>query len=300
MAVEPSTPSGPKLRKAAPQDASAARSLRDALAPFEEGLRQHLPSPDDILKEASERRRAAGRKKRVAAALALAGLCIGIVWLDPAYRSETLETRVGERLGWSAPDGSRITLNTDTRVEVSMHLRSRRVSLLKGEAVFEVAHAPLRLERSFVVHAHRTTVHDIGTIFGVRNHADGADVNVIQGRVRVEAEDGGSREVDAGLSVFTREGSLVPGGQALKPVAVEWRHGRLVLDGTTLRQAVEEIQRYRRSPIVLAEGPLGDMRVSGQFDLDRLDQLVDLLPSLMPVRVRREADGAVHIEPRSP
>ncbi|MGJ7486518.1 FecR family protein [Variovorax sp. LT2P21] len=284
-----------------PERGGNARALEDALAPFEEGLRQQLHSAEDILRAAADRRLAASRKKTVLPALVLAAVCAGVLWFDPAYKTETVATAIGERATWEMPDGSSVTLNTASRITVSMHLRSRRVTLEQGEALFDVAHAPLRaLERAFVVRAHRTTVHDIGTVFNVRNRATGADVSVLQGRVRVETDDGLSRELTAGQSLATRDGRFASDADvaAARPGAAEWRNGRLVLDGVPLREVVDEIQRYRQPPIDLRGGPIGDIRMSGQFDLDRLDQLIDLLPSLTPVDVLRRPDGSVRIEAR--
>lgn len=281
-------------------DRGGARALEDALAPFEEGLRLQLRSAEDILREAADRR-AASRKKGALPALVLAAVCAGVVWFDPAYKTETVAAEIGERSAWQMPDGSSVTLNTASRITVSMHLCSRRVTLEQGEALFEVAHAPLRaLERSFVVQAHRTVVHDIGTVFNVRNRATGADVSVLEGRVRVETEDGSSRELAAGESLATRDGRFVPDAATAgaRPGAAEWRNGRLVLDGVPLREVVAEIQRYRRPPITLQGGPIGDIRMSGQFELDRLDQLIDILPSLTPVEVLRRPDGSVRIDAR--
>lgn len=283
------------------RNGTSARALEDALAPFEEGLRLHLRSADDILREATDRRLAGSRKKIVLSALVLAVVCAGVVWFDPAYKIESVATAIGERTTWEMPDGSSVTLNTASRITVSMHLRSRRVTLDQGEALFDVAHAPLRaLERSFVVQAHRTVVHDIGTVFNVRNRPNGADVSVLQGHVRVDTDNGMTRELGAGESLATRDGHFAPNATTAgaRPNAVEWRNGRLVLEGVPLREVADEIQRYRQPPIELQGGPIGDIRMSGQFDLDRLDQLIDLLPSLTPVDVLRRPDGSVRIDAR--
>ncbi|QEI06633.1 DUF4974 domain-containing protein [Pigmentiphaga aceris] len=280
-----------------PAQPSNARALEDALAPFEEGLRLQLRSADDILRDAAARKQMAKRSKTVLPVLALGALCAGLVWLDPAYQTETVSTAIGQRATVHLHDGSILTLNTGSQVTVAMHLRSRRMTLVHGEALFDVAHAPIRaLERPFKVTANRTMVHDIGTVFNVRTRDTGVDVSVLHGRVRVEAEDGMSRELNAGQAAATRDGHL--SSADVRSDAADWRDGRLVLNGTPLRDVVEEIQRYRQTPVILQEGSIGDIRVSGQFELSRLDQLIDLLPSLTPVEVQRRPDGSVRIDAR--
>jgi transmembrane sensor len=280
-------------------------------------LRQHLPTPEEIEQAAARRRKLRkGRAARVGTAVALGALAL-LVWMDPVLQRQTLATAVGQRQDWQLADGSRVQLNTGSRVEVAQHLRSRRLVLARGEACFEVAHAPWHgwapwLQRPFTVQAGELMVQDIGTVFGVRRHEDGADVTVLQGRVRVHAPGGGGLPVDlsTGQRLNTRTGRPLPqpspsgaadgaGSDAIARAAMAWREGRLVLDGTPLADAVAQMQRYRSAPIVLADRHAAQLRISGQFDLDRIDQLLDLLPRLAPVQVRHEEGGRVVIATRS-
>ncbi|RYY64384.1 MAG: DUF4974 domain-containing protein, partial [Comamonadaceae bacterium] len=210
-------------------------------------------------------------------------------------------------------------LNTASRVEVAQHLRSRRLTLTAGEAAFTVAHTPWHaalpwLERPFTVAAGDVVVQDIGTVFTVRREtpAVGSDANsngngettvtVLQGQVRVHSAAGNAAPVDLSAGQSLRAGSdptRWPAPQVVNPLTVgAWREGRLVLDATPLADAVAEMQRHRRAPIVLADQDAGALRISGQFDLDRLDQLIDLLPRLAPVRVDHRPDGGMEIASR--
>lgn len=297
--------------QARPTGRSAHLPVDDALAPFADVLRRHLPTPDEI-EQAAARRRQRRKESGLRAGVAAVGALALLAWLDPVLQRQTLTTAVGERRPWEMADGSRVQLNTDSRVEVAQHLRSRRLVLARGEASFEVAHgfwhgwAPW-LQRPFTVQAGDVRVQDIGTVFGVQRHADGTGITVLEGRVRVHAADGASPAVElvTGQWLRTHVGRPLPrplpplpGGAVLAQDAMAWRQGRLVLDGTPLAQAIAQMQRYRSAPIVLADSHAAQLRISGQFDLDRIDQLLDLLPRLAPVQVRREDDGQVVISSR--
>lgn len=274
----------------------------EALAPFAERLRQHLPSPDEIEQAAAQRRSVLGKRGAGAATVALAVLAGVLLWADPVLQTRTLATAIGERRSWPLPDGSALRLNSGTQVQVALHLRSRRLLLDQGEASFDVAHAPWhgvlpQLRRPFTVRAGQVEVEDIGTVFNLRREGEGATVTVLQGRVRVRADGvATTQDLVAGEALQVRAGAA-PGAPV--PVdaraATAWREGHLVLDDTPLAEAVAQMQRHRSGAIVLADARVGALRVSGQFDLDRIDQLLGLLPQLAPVRVQRREDGTVLI-----
>ncbi len=74
------------------------------------------------------------------------------------------ETLVGEQRTVPLADGSIITLNTSSRVHVRLGAKERRISLLQGQAQFEVAKDA---SRPFIVSVGRGEVRALGTAFDV-------------------------------------------------------------------------------------------------------------------------------------
>jgi transmembrane sensor len=71
-----------------------------------------------------------------------------------------------------------------------------------------------------------------------------------------------------------------------------------VFDRTPLREALADVQRHRSAPIRLHDdGRLGRHAISGVFEAERTDQMLDLLPRIVPAQVQRRADGSVDIAP---
>lgn len=264
----------------------------DPLVPFEEGLRQRFPSREDVLAEAralTARRRA----KRPAAAVALVvALLLGVVGVDPVWRTEEIRTTVGEQRRQALADGSVLVLNTGSTLHIEHRVRSRQFVLAAGEVSFQVAHG----WRPFAVRAGEVSVRDIGTAFTVRRHDGGADVTVLEGAVEVLEPGPRSRVLAAGQAVRAVDAGPP---QPLRAVDVAdagaWREGRLVFDGTPLAAVLSEIARYRRAPVVLDEPRAGQLRLSGAYDVAGLEALIDALPHVLPVVVRRMADGTVHV-----
>lgn len=275
-----------------PQPAAAERDEPATVEPldrYKAALRDRFPSPEEIYRQADRRRR---NGKAGATVAALAALATGLWIADPVYRSEAYATAIGETRTHALADGSTVVLNTGSALDVEWRLRSRRLHLGRGEAMFRVAHGM----REFTVHTPGAGVRDIGTAFNVRvdglARTPGATVTVVEGAVEVR---GGAEAavLTAGQTAFAdTSGVGVARAADLGPLTA-WQRGRLVFDGTPLDRAVEEMRRYHTASIVLdmPDGPAADLRLSGEFDHQRIDTLLELLPTILPVRVRRLPDG---------
>jgi transmembrane sensor len=244
-----------------------ARAFEEATTIWEESSR--LPRP-----RAAFRRRApragsfAWAAVSAAAALLVVALAIFIQW-QPA-----VETRVGEQRVLALDDGSRIILNTDTRVTVAYSRETRRVDLAQGEALFEVAKAP---ERPFVVFAGDRRIVALGTAFVVRRDSKKLAVTLVEGKVRVLP-----RDAPAGSppdAVHTDEVKVLEPGERIvfaeaQPVKLDhpqlekllaWQRREVALDDTALAEAVTEMNRYNRKPLEIAFADASDVRVTGLF-----------------------------------
>jgi len=258
-------------------------SMRASLAT---PLRPRFPAQEAIVRGAAKRRTV----RKIAAMAAMLLLSSGVAWLiDPAYDTRQITTAAGQTSTLTMADGSRIQLNTDSELRIESRLFSRRVTLLRGEAGFDVAHT----YRSFVVTANRTTVTDIGTVFDVRNQEDGARVSVQQGAVEVRSDSGPPLVLTADQSVRSSNGKLERLPDTEPGQSGAWRRGKLYFNGTPLREAALDMQRYLAQPIVLADARSGDLRLSGEYDIKDVNDLLRVLPTILPVTVKRNADNVV-------
>ncbi|WP_084197394.1 FecR family protein [Solimonas soli] len=280
-------PRPPDETDAAARERAAAD---EALARHRQALRERFPMP-----QASARRTPARIKQAAGTSAMLLVLTAGLLWLDPAYRREHYATAIGEHRRMALRDGSTVTLDTGSGLDVSWHLRSRRATLTRGQAFFDVAHTAWR---PFRVEAGDARIRVVGTAFNVREDTPAATaVTVLRGHVAVR----GAADGRAGLLLGAGERAVVRGGRVAADGRVDaqrgmpWTDGRLVFDRTPLREALAEIARYRRAPLTLAAPQLGELRLSGVFSVERSDDLLDLLPRILPVRVERAADGGARI-----
>ncbi|WP_018268043.1 FecR family protein [Methylosinus sp. LW4] len=162
-------------------------------------------------------------------------------------------------------DGSRVEL--DARSAITLHFgpRERRLTLLEGEAWFEVAPDP---SRPFVVEAGGGTVTALGTAFDVALRKERTDVTVGEHRVAVTS---GGRTIVVGES---ERSAYAPDAAAQAPSetdvarATSWRQGALIFENATLGEVIETIGRYHRGRVFLADPALRARRVSGVFGSD--------------------------------
>jgi transmembrane sensor len=262
-----------------------------------QGLRGHFPSREEILQEAraqTQRQAERQRWRTPAVKAAMLAVVVGSLWTaDPVWDTVEVSTFIGQRSSWALADGSRIDLNTNSRLLVETRLRTRRFRLESGEAAFVVAHT----WRPFIVDAAGVTIRDIGTVFNVRRHSERVEVSVLEGAVEVAA--GAQRrilEAPQKIDAFAAElGPTQPNGAAQ---AAAWQMGRIVFDGTPLASVVSEISRYRGTPVMVGDSRAARLRVSGSYEIAKLDGLLDSLPLSLPVVVERRSDGTVLIRSR--
>lgn len=196
-------------------------------------------------------------------------------------------TPVGKVTQIPMTDGSHVTLNTDSRIRVSVTATTRAVELQRGEAFFEVAKDPLR---PFIVKAGNQRIIAVGTRFSVRRDGNEAEVIVTEGRVRVETEGAGPSALPVSLPAgsvahATQSGTLVMS----EPVAqaeelLSWRSGVLVFHDSTLAEAAAEFNRYTTRKIVIRNSNVAEMRVSGTFKATNAEAFVRLLEHGYPIR----------------
>jgi transmembrane sensor len=186
-----------------------------------------------------------------------------------------VSTAVGEQRALNLDDGTRVELNTESRIEVEYDHQTRRVVLKSGEAYFQVAHE----SRPFVVYAGDRKVIAVGTEFTVRRDEssdDSVTVTLIEGRLAV-APTGTTKVSPSGPAAS--EMTLLRTGQRLKVrrngrLAVDvpsidnvtgWMRGQLIFDHTPLREALAEFSRYTPTKITVMSPEVAEILVGGIF-----------------------------------
>lgn len=198
-------------------------------------------------------------------------------------------TALGERLSVTLDDGSRLLLNTDTALAVHYSNAERRIDLLRGEAYFEVA--PNK-KRPFIVAGGKVEARAVGTAFDVRKQAGAVQVTVSEGVVAVSSGMA-SVSVSARRQIGYRDGRFEALSAGDVDTLLAWRRGQVVFYQQPLAEVVAEVNRYRAGHIAVVSRTLAERRISGIFNADDPDGVVDALTAILHARAVRIPGGVV-------
>jgi transmembrane sensor len=261
---------------------------------------------------------AAARSRRARWAALAAGVLVAAVgalfwYTHPGFPGfHEFETATGEQRTFELEDRSVVSLNTHSRITVRLTAHAREVRLLRGEALFHVAHDP---SRPFLVSTDDAVVQAVGTQFDVYRRDDGTVVAVLEGRVNVTtaappaaasgsaaapAAGRGAPRAAAVRSLGASQEAQVShqGSVSIREVnnvsdTVAWRERRLIFRDQTLEQIVLEFNRYRTTPIRLAEGGVSARVYTGVFDADDADSLLQVLARDPALELDRSGESII-------
>jgi len=266
---------------------SSEELVRDALATPEDSV---VPLYPGVHRRREEPRRRPTLQWAVglAASLLLAA-CLG--WWLTLSHPEQFQTKIGEQRSVLLADGSRVTLNTGSKIQVRLQADHRIVELLQGEALFEVAHD---MRRPFDVRMGDVVVRAVGTQFDIDRRAARTVVTVVEGRVAMIAA--GSRTehlpvLSAGDRVVVDSGGpgVLQHGVNLAETTA-WMQRQLVFQHRPLGEVAEEFNRYNAGRIDIRSPTLRAQEVTGTFRSDDVASFVAVLEGIPGVEV--VGDGA--------
>jgi len=207
-------------------------------------------------------------------------------------------TRIGETRRLVLADGSQLTLDTASAVDVHFYDTRRLLALRAGAALIETASDPAPAHRPFVVESAQGFVTALGTRYMVRQHDGRSQVVVLEGAVQIEPRQAPEqgRRVNAGEGAFfTAQLVSLPG--PVSKTAAAWASGHLVAERMRVDEFLREIQRYRGG-VVHCEDAVAALRVSGVFPIDDTDLALAVLEQALPVTVKRRTRYWVSVLPR--
>jgi transmembrane sensor len=263
-------------------------------------LRSAAARPDaDFLAPPSAPRPVSRRWATAAAILALAG---GMGLADAYFSAPAYATGIGERRTVVLEDGTRVELNTDTRIVVRYHENGREVELSRGEALFDIASD----QRPFVVVTKTARLYAASSVINVRLRPKATAVLVKQGAVSLRplpAMESQSAGISRG-SDFTAGTQAEVDGPRVQIASVStdevnrvlaWRHDAIDLHGQTLGEAVAEFNRYNRRQLEVSDPSIGRLRLGGYFENHDVDGFVRALGSAFKIRAVKRDDGVVQL-----
>ena len=201
-------------------------------------------------------------------------------------------TGQGQKSIVDLPDGTRVTLDADSAVDVAFADGQREVRLLNGHAFFDVAHDRAR---PFAVQADGRVVTALGTQFDVRLTPGALRVVLAEGSVSVSSVPGGSAappiRLAPGQAFSAPTGAAGQVSRADLDEALAWKQGVVEFRDQPLSEAVGLLNRYTRAQIVIKDPKVAALRITGVFKTGDIKRFGRSVSEVLPVRmIARDAD----------
>jgi transmembrane sensor len=234
------------------------------------------------------RRQAAGGLLAIAATVAAAA---GLGMQFNLF-GDRRKTGPGQRQTARLNDGSSISLNGDTTIDLLIDQRRRQVRLLRGEAMFDIAKDA---KRPFLVDLGDAQIRVLGTKFNIRRREGVTELAVTEGVVAVSSTGTRPVTVSAGSSALIRPGiaTTLVNDPGIVQQRVAWTEGFLEFDQQPLEEVVEEFNRYRANPIVIGDPRIAGTVITGRFGIDESDAFAEALQSSFDIAVSKTDNGAL-------
>lgn len=201
-------------------------------------------------------------------------------------------TGKGQKSIVDLPDGTRVTLDADSAVDVAFTGGRRDVRLLNGRAFFDVAHDRAH---PFAVQAGERVVTALGTQFDVRLTPGAVRVVLAQGSVSVVSAPGGPTaplvKLAPGQAFAAQAGAAGKVSSADLDEALAWKQGVVEFHDQPLSEAISLLNRYTRAQIVIKDPKVAALRITGVFKTGDIERFGRSVSQVLPVRmVVRDAD----------
>ncbi|HEX6858817.1 MAG TPA: FecR domain-containing protein [Caulobacteraceae bacterium] len=229
------------------------------------------------MREAAERAHRPVRRRWIAGGAVAAGLAAVALALPiatspqviarlPLPAERTLSTGAGQMTTMTLPDGTQVTLDSDTVLKLHDTPGQRLVTMERGRAFFRVAKDSAR---PFSLIANGKKVTAVGTAFDVNLANDCFELVLVEGKVRVADAAVFRRPQSADLAPGSRLIVAKEGRWAVTRVNVEketgWLRGWLTYDRAPMGQIAADLNQYSEKQIVIADAAVAATPMMGAF-----------------------------------
>ncbi len=235
----------------------------------------------------------------LAAAILVSVLLLNSRWLAGSSEQETMlfAAALGEIEEIDLPDGSRLILDSGSRIEADFTEAERNLTLKEGRARFKVAHEA----RPFAVRAGSSQIVATGTIFDVSLIGGRTSVLLFEGSVEVRANDDHQRlePLKPGQKLILSASASAQRQQAT-PADTVWPSRMLEFDATRLDEAAALANRYSRVQLRLGSERIRSLRITGAYRAGDVTGLARSLAAAFDLRLVSRPDGNLLLADREP
>jgi ferric-dicitrate binding protein FerR (iron transport regulator) len=247
--------------------------------------------------------------QRIAAFLLIPLIALGFLfWMTQGNGSRQMVENIvprGQKSQIILPDGTRIWINSDTKVKYPGNFEKKQRDIyLEGEAFFDVAK---ETGRPFVVHTSGINVKVLGTKFNVKAYPNENQIetSLFEGKINLTADDSKSsdrilKEVNPGEAfVYSKESHKLASKSFQKEEIDGWKNNRLIFKDDTFNNLVRKVERWYDVKILYDEKLFDDRRLTVElYEGERLERLLEIVGMTLSVNYQYDK-GKIILTPKS-
>lgn len=202
---------------------------------------------------------------------------------------QTISTPPGVKSQTQLPDGTKVWLNSDSRLSypVAFNRDTRQVKL-QGEAFFEVVK---NNRQPFYVDLGRIGIEVTGTTFNAINYQEEKQTEVIltSGKINLLDQQGNQIRVVTAMKPGEKATYRETSGKiAVQNVDTEkytsWIHGRLIFRDDSMTEVVRRLSRWFNVEIDIADPAIAQYVYTATFGEETIEQILDLFKRTSPIQ----------------
>ena len=244
---------------------------------------------------------------RVAAVLTLISVAGWLGWRSYSERKIKIHTASGQIRQFSLPDGSLITLNSNSTLSYPANwsqLDQRQV-WLEGEAYFKVTKQRLHQQPvKFTVHSADVTIEVLGTQFNVKNRRGLVNVVLDEGKIQVSKLSG---QVDH-PQMLMKPGDVVEFSKAQKTFRHQlvkqpelyssWTHNVLIFNNTPLQEIARTLEDTYQLKVTFAQDSLASLPFTGNLPASDPNAILKTLSKAFDLQITHTDEQHITIQSR--
>jgi len=212
--------------------------------------------------------------------------------VEPTADAVTVASAREELRSVRLDDGSRVTLDADTSIDVAFTGTERRLRLGRGRVRIDAA-ADVR---PFVIDAPGGALVAGQSLFDVRAGQGLVEVALLRGSLEVESNRPGGkrrRAVPVGQYVLLQPSGKISAPKANAPGQLLWTNGMVSFSGERLADAVAMMNRFNARQIEIGSADIADLRITGAFHARNPEGFADAIAAMFGLMKSRSPAGSI-------
>jgi len=185
-------------------------------------------------------------------------------------------------------DGSKVWLNNGALLSFpEKFAENSRTVELKGEAFFKVSRNP---EKPFTVMTKNSKTTVLGTSFNINSDKDSTEVIVSTGKVKVsDIENTSGQIITPGYSAKVKKEG-VEKYETANLNYMAWKTGKFIFKETPILQVVDDLNKYYKKQIVIADGVDVNCLLTADFNKTNLHEVLEIIKLTCDFSIEEDKD----------